>query len=129
MTKQLVFGVAIFFYQNEEGDAVGSILYLDSIFLSKVMDNALSTTKTILIQKSWWLLAGIAVVIFNLNDLVEVRFAIAANVSINLLLLCSLLIRLYRICLFRQVQYYFRRSDFREEWLRWQIVSENVRKF
>lgn len=42
---------------------MGSILYLSSIFLAKVMDNALSTTKTILIQRSRWLLAGIAVVI------------------------------------------------------------------
>ena len=42
---------------------MGSILYLGSIFLAKVMDNALSTTKTILIQRSRWLLAGIAVVI------------------------------------------------------------------
>ena len=42
---------------------MGSILYPGSIFLAKVMDNALSTTKTILIQRSRWLLAGIAVVI------------------------------------------------------------------
>ncbi len=42
---------------------MGSILYLGSIFLAKVMDNALSTTKTILIQRSRWLLAEIAVVI------------------------------------------------------------------
>lgn len=42
---------------------MGIILYLGSIFLAKVMDNALSTTKTILIQRSRWLLAGIAVVI------------------------------------------------------------------
>lgn len=42
---------------------MGSILDLGSIFLAKVMDNALSTTKTILIQRSRWLLAGIAVVI------------------------------------------------------------------
>ena len=42
---------------------MGGILYLGSIFLAKVMDNALSTTKTILIQRSRWLLAGIAVVI------------------------------------------------------------------
>ena len=31
--------------------------------MAKVMDNALSTTKTILIQRSRWLLAGIAVVV------------------------------------------------------------------
>ena len=40
-----------------------SILYFGSIFLAKVLDNGLSTTKTILIQRSRWLLAGIAVVI------------------------------------------------------------------
>ena len=33
------------------------------LFLAKVLDNALSTTKTILIQRSRWLLAGIAVVL------------------------------------------------------------------
>ncbi len=49
---------------------MGSILYLSSIFLAKVMDNALSTTKTILIQRSRWLLAGIAVVI---SDFIYLR--------------------------------------------------------
>ena len=33
------------------------------LFLAKVLDNALSTTKTILIQRSRWLLAAIAVVL------------------------------------------------------------------
>lgn len=42
---------------------MSSILYFGSIFLAKVLDNGLSTTKTILIQRSRWLLAGIAVVI------------------------------------------------------------------
>lgn len=42
---------------------MSSIMYYGSIFLAKVLDNALSTTKTILIQRSRWLLAGIAVVI------------------------------------------------------------------
>lgn len=36
---------------------MSSIIYFGSIFLSKVLDNALSTTKTILIQSSRWLLA------------------------------------------------------------------------
>ena len=40
---------------------MSSILYFGSIFLAKVLDNGLSTTKTILIQRSRWLLAGIAV--------------------------------------------------------------------
>lgn len=42
---------------------MSSIIYFGSIFLAKVLDNALSTAKTILIQRSRWLLAGIAVVI------------------------------------------------------------------
>ena len=42
---------------------MSSIIYFGSIFLAKVLDNALSTTKTILIQRSRWLLAGFAVVI------------------------------------------------------------------
>lgn len=42
---------------------MSSIIYYGTIFLAKVLDNALSTTKTILIQRSRWLLAGIAVVV------------------------------------------------------------------
>lgn len=42
---------------------MSSIIYFGSIFFAKVIDNALNTTKTILIQRSRWLLAGIAVVI------------------------------------------------------------------
>jgi hypothetical protein len=41
---------------------LSSFIYLGVIFLAKVFDNALSTTKTILIQRSRWLLAGIAVI-------------------------------------------------------------------
>lgn len=37
--------------------------YLGALFLAKVLDNALSTTKTILIQRSRWVLAGIAVIL------------------------------------------------------------------
>lgn len=40
-----------------------SMMYFAVLFLAKVLDNALSTTKTILIQRSRWLLAGIAVVL------------------------------------------------------------------
>ena len=40
-----------------------SIIYFGVLFLAKVLDNALSTTKTILIQRSRWILAGIAVVL------------------------------------------------------------------
>ncbi|MBU3840474.1 MAG: hypothetical protein IAA25_05755 [Candidatus Ruminococcus intestinipullorum] len=40
---------------------MSSMIYFGSIFFAKVIDNALNTTKTILIQRSRWLLAGIAV--------------------------------------------------------------------
>lgn len=42
---------------------MGSLIYFGVLFLAKVLDNALSTTKTILVQRSRWLLAGIAVVL------------------------------------------------------------------
>ena len=42
---------------------MGSLIYFGVLFLAKVLDNSLSTTKTILIQRSRWLLAGIAVVL------------------------------------------------------------------
>lgn len=41
---------------------MSSFFYIGSIFLAKVLDNALSTTKTILIQRSRWLIAGMTVI-------------------------------------------------------------------
>ena len=40
-----------------------SLIYFPVLFLAKVFDNALSTAKTILIQRSRWLLAGVSVVL------------------------------------------------------------------
>ena len=40
-----------------------SLINLAVLFAAKVADNALSTTKTILVQRSRWILAGIAVII------------------------------------------------------------------
>lgn len=40
-----------------------SIIYLAILFVAKVIDNAINTTKTIMIQRSWWVLAGIAVIL------------------------------------------------------------------
>ena len=42
---------------------MSSILYMAILFLAKVMDNAINTTKTIMIQRSRWVLAGMAVVL------------------------------------------------------------------
>lgn len=40
-----------------------SIIYLAILFVAKVIDNAINTTKTIMIQRSRWVLAGIAVIL------------------------------------------------------------------
>ena len=40
-----------------------SIIYLAILFIAKVIDNAINTTKTIMIQRSRWVLAGIAVIL------------------------------------------------------------------
>ena len=42
---------------------MSSILYMAFLFLAKVIDNAINTTKTIMIQRSRWVLAGIAAVL------------------------------------------------------------------
>ena len=42
---------------------MGNLTTLAALFVAKVTDNALSTTKTILVQRSRWILAGIAVII------------------------------------------------------------------
>ena len=39
------------------------MIYFGVLFLAKVLDNALSTTKTIMIQRSRWILAGVAVIL------------------------------------------------------------------
>lgn len=42
---------------------MGSILYLGVLFFAKMLDNALGTTKTILIQRNKWIFAGISVML------------------------------------------------------------------
>lgn len=42
---------------------MSSVIYLASLFIAKVVDNALNTTKTIMVQRSRWILAGIAVIL------------------------------------------------------------------
>ena len=48
-----------------------SLINLAVLFAAKVADNALSTTKTILVQRSRWILAGIAVIISDFPKLIE----------------------------------------------------------
>lgn len=42
---------------------MSGIIYLAVLFAAKVADNALSTTKTIMVQRSRWILAGFAVIL------------------------------------------------------------------
>lgn len=42
---------------------MGSILYLGVLFFAKMFDNALGTTKTILIQRNKWIFAGLSVML------------------------------------------------------------------
>ena len=69
------------------------MLYLGALFLAKVLDNALSTTKTILIQRSRWVLAGIAVILSDFvsadSMLALLVVAIAGGVGCSLACLVS----------------------------------------
>lgn len=74
-----------------------SLINLAVLFVAKVADNALSTTKTILVQRSRWILAGIAVVLSDFiyfwitkrvvsadNELAMLVVAVAGGVGCSL---------------------------------------------
>lgn len=42
---------------------MSSILFLVTLFIAKVIDNAINTSKTIMIQRSRWILAGFTVIL------------------------------------------------------------------
>lgn len=46
-----------------------SMIYMAALFVTKVLNNALGAAKTILIQRSRWLLAGVAVMLSELVSL------------------------------------------------------------
>ena len=76
---------------------MGSILYFFALFIAKVVDNALNTTKTIMVQRSRWILAGVAVVLSDFiyfwitkrvvsadNELAMLVVAVAGGVGCSL---------------------------------------------
>lgn len=65
---------------------MGSLIYFGVLFLAKVLDNALSTTKTILIQRSRWLLAGIAVVLSDFIYFWLTKRIVAAESDLTILI-------------------------------------------
>ena len=62
-----------------------SLINLAVLFAAKVADNALSTTKTILVQRSRWILAGIAVVISDFIYFWITKRVVSANNEIAML--------------------------------------------
>ena len=82
-----------------------SLINLAVLFAAKVADNALSTTKTILVQRSRWILAGIAVIISDFIYFWITKRVVSANNEIAMLVVavaggvgCSLLALLTRKC-------------------------------
>lgn len=81
---------------------MGSILYLGVLFFAKMLDNALGTTKTILIQRNKWIFAGISVMLSDFiyfwvtkrivsadNNLVILVVALAGGIGCSLACLVS----------------------------------------
>ena len=62
-----------------------SLINLAVLFTAKVADNALSTTKTILVQRSRWILAGIAVIISDFIYFWITKRVVSANNEIAML--------------------------------------------
>src|SRR5574344_59422 len=65
---------------------MGSLIYFGVLFLATVLDNALSTTKTILIQRRRWLRAGIAVVLSDFIYFWLTKRIVAADSDLAILI-------------------------------------------
>ena len=64
---------------------ISSIIYLVSLFIAKVVDNALGTTKTIMIQRSRWVIAGFAVILSDFIYFWITKRVVSADSSIAML--------------------------------------------
>lgn len=64
---------------------MSSIIYLVALFIAKVIDNALGTTKTIMIQRSRWVIAGVAVVLSDFIYFSITKRVITADNSLAML--------------------------------------------
>lgn len=62
-----------------------NLFYLGVLFLAKVFDNALNTTKTIMIQRSKWLLAGLSVVVSDFIYYWVIRRVVSADNNLAIL--------------------------------------------
>ena len=64
---------------------MNSVLYMALLFLAKVIDNALSTAKTILIQRNRCLLAGVALALSNYIYLVITKDVITSDSNLSMI--------------------------------------------
>lgn len=64
---------------------MSGIIYLVALFIAKVVDNALGTTKTIMIQRSRWVIAGFAVVLSDFIYFSITKRVISADSSLAML--------------------------------------------
>lgn len=64
---------------------MNSVLYMALLFMAKVIDNALSTAKTILIQRNRCLLAGIALALSNYIYLVITKDVITSDSNLSMI--------------------------------------------
>ena len=64
---------------------MGSVLYMTFLFLAKMLDNALSTAKTILIQRNRCLLAGICLAVSNYIYLLITKDVVSSDSNLDIL--------------------------------------------
>lgn len=64
---------------------MSGIIYLVALFIAKVVDNALGTTKTIMIQRSRWVIAGFAVILSDFIYFWITKRVVSADNSIAML--------------------------------------------
>ena len=64
---------------------MNSVLYMVLLFMAKVIDNALSTAKTILIQRNRCLLAGVALALSNYIYLVITKDVITSDSNLSMI--------------------------------------------
>ena len=64
---------------------MSGIIYLVALFIAKVVDNALGTTKTIMILRSRWVIAGFAVILSDFIYFWITKRVVSADNSIAML--------------------------------------------
>ena len=65
---------------------MSSLIFFGVLFLAKVLDNALSTTKTIFIQRSRWLLAGLSVMLSDLIYFSVTKSVVSADSNLAIVI-------------------------------------------